>query len=129
MKTKILITLFVIFTFSQVSFGQKIKVKNGIVSVDGKSYVKTEKESGNMSIYALDGDEEIIFFKRHDPTPNNNQNQDDYFIVRFIDYNNDVNISGKTKKGILKMLFNSKVINGDGTINEEKMKKFVSKYI
>jgi len=128
MKTKFFITLFTLVVFSQVSFGQKIKVKKGIAYVDGKEYVKTEKNAGNMSIYALNGDDEIIFLKYYDPTPSNDQNRDNYYIVRFIDDNKKVDILNKTRKGILKLLFKGNVINEDGTINDEKMNKFVSKY-
>jgi len=128
MKTKILITLFTLFAFSQTSLAQKVKVKKGIAYVDGKPYVKAEKESGNMSIYALDGDDEIIFLKLYDPTPRDKSTSDSYFIVRFIDFDKEVEIDGKSRKGILKMLYKSKIINEDGNINEEKMKKFISKY-
>ena len=128
MKTKILLALLVSFAFAQISSAQKVKIKKGIAYVDKKPYVKVERESGNMSIYPLEGDDEIIFLKLHDPTPNNNQNLDDYYIVRFIDSGKEVEIDDKSRKGILKMIYKAKIVNKDGTLNEEKMKKFITKY-
>ncbi len=128
MKTKILITLFALFAFSQTSFAQKVKIKKGIAYVDKKPFVKAERESGSMSVYPLNSDDEIIYIKYQDPTPDNNRNHDSYYIVRFIDYDKEVEISYKSRKAILKMLFKSKVIDESGTINEVKMKKFLSKY-
>jgi len=81
-----------------------------------------------MSIYGLDEDDEIIFLKWYDPTPSNNRNLDDYYIVRFIDFNEEVEIDDKSRKGIVKMLFKGKVVDSDGKINKERMDKFISKY-
>ncbi|WP_428741460.1 hypothetical protein [Tenacibaculum sp.] len=127
MKLKILVGLITLFAFTQVSLAQKVKIKKGIALVDGKEYVKVEKESGNMSVYGLNSGDEIIFMKYIDPTPQNKQNHDSYYIVRFIDFDSEVEISRKTRKGILKMLYKGKVINGD-SIDKAKMKSFISKY-
>jgi len=124
--------IFTLLLLSLVSIGmvnaQKIKIKKNIASVDDKPYVKVEKESGSMSIYSLDGDDEIIFLKLYDPTPNDKSKPDSYFIIRFIDFDKEVEIGGKSRKGILKMFFKAKVINDNGKIDEERMKKFISKY-
>lgn len=128
MQTKIIIAFIALCTFTLKAFSQKVKIKKDIAYVDGNPYLKVEKEAGNMSVYGLDGDDEIIYLKWYDPTPSNNRNLDDYYIVRFIDFDEEVEIEDKTRKGILKMLFKGKVVDSDGKLNEERMKKFISKY-
>ena len=127
MKTNIIITIFTLIVFSLSSFGQKVKIKKGIASIDGIPYVKTEKEAGNLSIYGLKSDSELIFIKYYDPTPDNLQNTDWYYIVRFLESKKELEIL-KSLKGIIKLLYKDKVINENGTINEEKMDVFISKY-
>ncbi|WP_299114780.1 hypothetical protein [uncultured Winogradskyella sp.] len=126
MKTiKVLTIIFgILFTFNLQA--QKVKIKKGIAYVDGVEYVKVERESGDMSIYSIQDDEEIIFIKYHDPTPNNKQNMDSYDIVRFVDFDVEVELK-ETRKKIIKMLYKGKVIK-DGKIDKDRLKKFVTKY-
>lgn len=123
-----ILTIIVLCFAVNFSFAQKVKIKKDIVYVDGKKYVKAERESGNMSIYSLNEDEEeLVFIKLYDPTPNNKTRNDSYYIVRFIEANVEVEISGKSRKGIIKMLYKGKVIK-DGEIDQKRLKSFVSKY-
>ncbi len=122
---KIIITLFfMLFTFTISA--QKVKIKKGIAYIDGEEYVKVEKESGNMSIYSLTDDDEIVYIKYYDPTPSNKQNHDSYHIVRFIEHDVEVELD-ETRNKIIKMLYKGKVIQ-NGEIDKERLKNFVSKY-
>ncbi|MCG8573626.1 MAG: hypothetical protein MI810_01985 [Flavobacteriales bacterium] len=127
MKLKTIFTALTFIAFTQISLAQNVKIKKDIAYVDGVEYVKVEKQAGNMSIYGLDGEEELIYIKFYDPTPSNKENHDSYYIVRFLDHGLEAEFSGMTRKGVLKKLYNGKVIK-DNKIDEEKMKKFVTKY-
>ena len=119
---QILAVLFITFSVS----AQKVKIKKGIAYVDDVEYVKVEKEAGNMSVYSLEDEEELVYIKYYDPTPSNKQNHDSYHIVRFIEFDVEVELD-ETRKKIIKMLYKGKVIK-DGKIDEDRLKNFVSKY-
>ena len=60
---KSLLFLIILISISTISFSQKVKIKNDIAYVDGVAYVKWKTKSlGNeMSVYALDSENEDIF--------------------------------------------------------------------
>lgn len=127
--TRIIVTsLLLAFAFNVNA--QKVKIKKDIAYVDGEEYVKVEKEDGNMSIYSLDEEEELVYLKWYDPTPGYQTSRsaqgDGYYIVRFIEFDVEVELD-ETRKKIIKMLYKGKVIQ-NGKIDEEKLKNFVSKY-
>jgi hypothetical protein len=110
------------------SDAQKVKIKKGIAYVDGKPYLKFVREKpGQGSFYSLDGENEFVFLKFYDPTPDNNQNNDSYWIVRLIDTGQEVEFSQATKAQIVRAIYNSKIISDDKLI-PEKVQKFVNKY-
>jgi len=127
LKTPVFVLFIIMMISSTNILAQKVKIKKGTVFVDGTEYVKVDKEAGNMSVYSLVDGEEIIYMEFNDPTPQNNQNKDAYFVVRFLEYKKEVEFQFRTRKGILKLLYNGKVIQ-DGIIDKEKMERFISKY-
>jgi len=122
----ILTILIALFAFN-VANAQKIKLKRGFIYADGDKYAKYEKEAGNMSIYSLDEEEEeLVYLKFYDPTPSIRDNGDGYFIVRFLDSGDEVEIQ-KSRRGIIKLLVKNKVIK-DNKVDKERLKRFVNKY-
>jgi len=60
---KSLLFLIILISISTISYSQKVKIKNDIAYVDGVASVKWKTKSlGNeMSVYALDSENEDIF--------------------------------------------------------------------
>ncbi len=77
--------------------------------------------------------EEIIFFKFVEVdgiepySPSNPKGTLNYVIVSFLGLDKKFEIQ-KTQKKIIQQLFTSKVINQDGTLNEEKVDLLIEKH-
>nr|WP_294777313.1 hypothetical protein [uncultured Flavobacterium sp.] len=115
---------------SVASFSQKVKLKKGDVLVDEKQWLKYKKDVFDYSIMNLKGDE-IIFIKYVVRGPNNQvfskEGEPNYYQVSFLGLNKKVEIR-KFDKDILEILYSGKVVNEDGTLNNEKIDILVEKY-
>ncbi|GLB47958.1 hypothetical protein [Neptunitalea lumnitzerae] len=132
MKVKTLLFFFLaVFTLT-IANAQKVKIKKGIVSVDGKETFTTDKKglSNSYSLFTLDGEKEIIFVNW-----NSNETvgygEDDFVQVTFLDDNLKIESATSLKisaKNLFQLLIKDKVINLDGTVNPDKLDRFFTKY-
>lgn len=126
----IVVTLFSLFTFAQ-----EVKLKKGEVLIDGTAWLKYQDCGGfdpTCSLLNSTGDE-IIFFKwikvpgAEPRTSSNPDGNLSYVEVSFLGLNKKFEIQ-KTQKNIIEMLYLGKVVNPDGTLNEEKVNRMIEKY-
>ena len=127
-RTLLLIGLIIITNFAN---SQSIKLKKGYVLLDGKEILKYEREnSGVYQIHFFDlkDDNEVLFIKK-----NNNETihdvEDDYTEIKFIELRKGLEIKqNRTWAGYLEWLIKNKVLNYDGTINEDKAEALIENY-
>jgi len=129
------IFLVIILTVSFFGFSQKIKLKNNQILVDDTAWI-TYQDCGSFdqTCSLLDKNkEELIFIKWIEEkgvepiTIYNKTGNLLYQEVKFLGINKFFEIQ-ETQKGILKLLYNSKVINADGELDKEKVEKLIEKY-
>jgi hypothetical protein len=127
---------FLIITFlSLLGYSQEVKLKKGDVIVDDVVWMKYQ-DCGTFdrtcSLLNLNN-EELIFFKFINiegalpPSSANSKGTLSYVEVKFLGYNKFFEIQ-KRQKSIIELLYNSKVVNTDGTLNQEKALILVEKY-
>jgi len=125
-------------TVSCFSFAQKVKVKKEIAYVDGKEYLKVIPDAAARACYnltSLNGND--LFYLKHN-SYNDPMNIDyktnpngtvGYFEVLSADLNTvyfETHLTGclmgcDRTENVVKMLFASKVIKDDGTIDMDKL--------
>ena len=128
MKRIILILLFCSF----YGFSQDIKLKKGIVTVDNVNWLKYDGCGGwdqVCTVYNLNG-EEIIYMKLLSKPDTVDQK---YWKVNFLGINKSVDLDfsegfGLINGKLLKKFYDAKVVNEDGTLNEERVQRMVEKY-
>ena len=130
------VLLFLLMLFSVLSYSQKFKFKNQEVLVDGSTWLKYDGCGGFDSFCSLvnttNGDE-IIFIKVirvsgvEARIPSNPDGDLVYWEVSFLGLNKKIELK-KSSKSIVELLYKSKVINEDQTLNEEKVNLLVEKY-
>ena len=128
MKRIILILLFCSF----YGFSQDIKLKKGIVTVDNVNWLKYDGCGGwdqVCTVYNLNG-EEIIYMKLLSKPDTVDQK---YWKVNFLGVNKSVDLDfsegfGLINGKLLKKFYDAKVVNEDGTLNEERVQRMVEKY-
>ena len=126
---KALVTLLLLATVF-TALAQKVKVKKGAVSVDGVAYASWEKDDivrQNRVVKNLNGDVLLIAIVRRYQDPkkisesNPKGNVSYYELVKpgteevLFEYQG-------FPKHLFKAFYNGKVINADGTLNEENLK-------
>lgn len=136
---KLLIALFLCFSF--LSYGQKVKFKKGIVTIDGTEFVKYNEE-GFFTSYSTLNDVEFITvlstsYEERNSSYYTTPNPSKYgirptisryvFTVKFPEFDKELTTDMYQKDFIL-AIYKNKIINEDGTINEENIDKFISKY-
>jgi hypothetical protein len=133
-KTKLILTaLFLAVSF--FGFSQKVKLKKGEVLIDEVVWLNYQDcGTFDKTCSLLNKDkEEIVFFNwvtvpgAQPRTQSNPQGNLVYVEIKFLGLNKVFEIQ-KTQKDIVQLLYNSKVINEDLTINEEKASTLVEKY-
>ncbi len=128
----ILVLLFLSFSF--FGFSQKINLKKGEVTVDKQLWLKYDGcgiTNNVCSLYNLNG-EEIIFIKFHkiqgvQPVSNFSDGSLNYSEVIFLGKDKKFEIRD-SNKNIVKLLYNSKVLNDDGTLNIDSINRLSEKY-
>lgn len=119
---------------------QKVKIKKGLVTVDGVEYLKTNKDYGNEIISNLAGKDIIKLEWNSFDVPNparNNMNdparmnypattKEWYAVATFTDHNITFETDLSQKK-IFEALYKDKVVNADGTINEANAEALAKK--
>ncbi|HEX8563928.1 MAG TPA: hypothetical protein VF676_13205 [Flavobacterium sp.] len=120
---------------STCSFAQKIKLKDGIVTVDGVAWIKYTDcgtFDNTCSLLNQNGDE-LIFFKSigvegaEPVSPSNPKGTLSYTEVKFLGHNKSFEIQ-KSQKNIIQLLYNAKVIDDSGELDEENAGRLVEKY-
>lgn len=120
---------------SLIGFSQKIKLKKGDLLVDEVVWLKY-RDCGTFdsscSLLGKDG-EEIVFFKwmnidgAEPKTASNPKGVLHYVEIVFVGQKMKIELQ-KTQKDCIEILYNSKVVNQDGTLNPEKVDRLVEKY-
>lgn len=136
MKTTVL-TIFLSFFF--ISFQAnaqktKIKIKDGIASVDGKPYLKWKKiNSVEASISSLNVDEEEIAASwLNYPDPARVSDSNPKGLVRWIELyfptlDLRCEVGSASRKGLINLLIRHNIYV-DGHLNEENVNKLVKRY-
>ena len=131
---KKIISILILF-ISVMGNSQEIKLKKGDVLVNGKAWLKYQ-DCGNFdsTCSLLNKDkEEIIFFKwisikgAEPSTKANPEGNLTYVEVSFLGLNKKFEIQ-KRQKDIIELIYNSKAVNEDETLNEEKISRIIEKY-
>ncbi|WP_374461232.1 hypothetical protein [Chryseobacterium taeanense] len=139
MKTKKLLTSFLLISGLGFYFSQEVVIKDDKVLLDGKQILKAEKINVlQYSFYSMKDDEEILMFRQMDnETPK--YMDDDYYVLNFLtektkvestDFTKILNFmnSRKAMEKLIKWLLKERVINNDGELNPERVKTFKEKY-
>ncbi|MEZ4787122.1 hypothetical protein [Flavobacterium haoranii] len=136
---KILIVLFL--SLSLFSFSQKLKFKKGIVTVDGVEFVKYNEE-GFFTSYSTLNDVEFItvlstsYEERNQAyysTPNPSKFgikptiTKSVYTVKFPKLDKELT-TNMFRKDLITAVYKNKILNEDGSINEENVDTFISKY-
>jgi hypothetical protein len=135
MKNTKLFFTFLFLSFSLLGFSQKVKFKKGEVLVDDALWLKYQDCGTFDSTCSLlnKENEEIIFFKFisvKGAEPRTQSNPDGtlrYVEISFLGEKKKIELK-KTQKDCIELLYNSKVVNEDGTLNTEKVDRLVEKY-
>ena len=126
---------FIISFISILSFSQEVKLKKGNVIVDDVAWMKYQDCGAfdrTCSLLNLNN-EELIFFKFVNvegalpSTTANSKGTLSYVEIKFLGFNKSFEIQ-KRQKDIIELLYNSKVMNTDGTLNQEKAAILIEKY-
>lgn len=136
MKTTLFTILLSILFISNQACAQKakIKIKDGIASVDGSPYLKWKKISSiEASLSSLKvEDEEIAASWLNYPDPARVSDSNPKGLVRWIELyfptlDLRCEVSSDTRKGLINLLIHHKIYV-DGDLNEENVKKLVKRY-
>jgi len=139
MKTKKLLTFFLLIISFNLYFSQEVEIKDDKVLLDGKQILKAEKINVmQYSFYTLKNDDEILMYKYMDnETPR--YQEDDYFVLNFLtektkvessDFSRILNFmnSRKAMEKLVKWLLKEKVLTPEGELNSERVIIFKEKY-
>jgi hypothetical protein len=126
---KALITLLILVT-AFTTFAQKVKVKKGAVSVDGIAYANWEKGDivrQNRIVKNLNGDVLLIAITRRYQDPkkiseSNPKGDVAYYEILKPGSEEILFEYQGFPKHLFKAFYNAKVINTDGTLNDENLK-------
>lgn len=119
--------LFTLICFNHIN-AQKVKLKKGIVLVDGKEKFKYERKGmgTEFSLYSIDTEKEILFILR-----NNNKNDGSFYQLIFIEENcklETAKLSNHSFKYFIEKLIREKVMDLKGNIDLKILDTFFSKY-
>jgi len=111
---------------------QDVNLKKEIVIVDGVQKFQYEKRRSatEFSLYSLDKKKEILTIIRN-KGGTAGYSYDDYVQLIFSDYNvrvESVRLKGYSFKWFIELLLKEKVLNVDGSIDEQKLQTFFTKY-
>lgn len=130
-KNRILFIL--LFSCISTISAQKVKLKKGIVYVDGNEVLKYEKkfQDSELLLFPLHEDDEIIFIKYDDNgTSGYGYTSDDFIKIHFIKQNLKLESGSHAEfwKQIIKWMYANNIFNSNRTLNDEKVAKFVDRY-
>lgn len=115
-------------TLTLASFSQKVKIKNGMVSIDEVETYKFEKEGNSETLSTLSGNEFITLLKDgFEEYRSGYRYYTTVYTIKFLVSGQQI-LSDMSDKDIIKAIYKSGMVDADGKINEEKMNIFVNKY-
>lgn len=124
---KKVVTIFFLM-FTVLSFSQKVKIKDDIVSIDEVETYKIEKEGKSRTVSTMTGEEFITLLKDgFEFYKAGNRHYTRVFIIRFLISGDEV-YTDMSEKDILKVIYKSGMVSADGKIDEDKKNIFVNKY-
>lgn len=129
------VCLAVFVVLGMTVWGQKVKVDDGVATVDGVEYVMWDlKNMGNeVSVKELNGTEEVLFIiyrNYSDPSRVSNANPEGkvrWEELNFLTLGIKCEVQSMGQKGLIKLLYENEVFI-DGKLNEANARKLVSKY-
>ena len=124
-----------LLVISSNCFSQNVKLKKGDILIDGIPWLKYRDCGMFDSTCSLlnNEKEELIFIKTvvvNDAEPISKYNRTgslSYYEIIFVGQKMKIELK-KTQKDIIEIIYNSKAINADGTLNPEKLGRLVEKY-
>ncbi|HEU0136397.1 MAG TPA: hypothetical protein VFQ50_03835 [Flavobacterium sp.] len=128
--------LLFIVLISTCCYSQKVSLKKGEILIDEIAWMKyTECGAfdSTCSVINMNGDE-VIFMKLikiPGAEPITNYNRDGSLTfkeVKFLGFNTMVEFEGTTDKKILALIYNAKLIDEKGELDDEKVQRFVEKH-
>ena len=130
MKTKLVFTIFLIVTFLQLSFSQKIELKKGKILLDNKEILNytVENRQTEFTISNLSGEELLFVIDYENQTTG--YRADDYYKINFT--NNKIKLESSnlqaTWKKFVEWLYKNKVFDNNGIFILEKIEIFKETY-
>lgn len=125
------LTLLAFLTLSNFISAQEVKLKKEKVLLDEVEILKYEREDlgvYQIHFYDLKNNDEILFIKRND-NETKGYLDDDYTQIKFIGLKKGLEVKQKkTWSSYIEWLIKNKVINSDGTLNEEKVDALIENY-
>ena len=133
LKIKTQIVLILLFAIIASMSAQKVKLKKGIVYVDGNEFLKYEKkfEDSELLLFPIGKEVEIIFLKYDgNGTRGYGLTSDDFIQIQFVAQILKLESGSHADfwKQIIKWMIQNKIFNEDGTLDDEKVAKFVDRY-
>ena len=133
MKKKLIVLLVACSTI--FGFAQEVKLKKGEILIDATPWMKYQDCGTFDSTCSIvnSQNEEVVFIKDvklrgAEPITNNNQSGDvTYQEIIFVGQKMKIELK-EMQKSIIRIIYNSKAINADGTLNPEKVDRLVEKY-
>lgn len=124
MKKKLLSILFFSLLAMGIAKAQKIKIKKGIVYIDGTECLKVSGDATSLTFSNLEG-EEIIYVKYF----HSNNHTSTYNTVRFLEQEQELSSAtiSFTKKYLVKKLIETGALK-DCSLNDERVEKFILRY-
>ncbi len=129
MKKFLLLTVI----FSSLAFGQEIKMKKGIITVDDKEWAKYDGCGiFDQECSITKGDSEVVlaYHEVYDIAkrqPSNPKGSVSWVEVKLLGTKKSFEYEG-TPKNVAKVLYKNNIFNEDGSFNEEKIDLLVEKY-
>lgn len=127
MKKLLALTLFLCGGF--VYSNAQVKIKNGLVSVDGKEFVKiTDETATNSTLRAIESDSELVYLSLVDPSPNASSDfNDNYYMIRFPVNDAEIKFKDFRKNVVIKFIYDYKIIE-NGRYNKAKLDAFIGRF-
>ena len=110
-----------------IVYSQDIKLKKDLILLDNKSvlnYKKTDMAS-KFQVYKIDSSEEILFINQQTIPDGNGLYWKFYFPIQNKFFYKKIINSFKSE---IKLMFEDKVIDEKGNINEDKLDLYINKY-
>jgi hypothetical protein len=130
------IKILIVFVVYTQSFSQEIDIEKNVILVDGKEWMLHEGCKGlhNSCTLSSKDNEEMIYIKyvviegELPSTQSNPKGNLSYIKIKFLGTNKIIELDNSSRKSVVKIIYNSKIINEDFTINSEKLERLVEKY-